>query len=160
MNVYQLLDVLDQANREDGVSSHATKLYTFLVIRANKRFWKGPMQFTWKQLQEELRMPEYILSNAIAELVARNLITYVPSKDGDLFWFPEPSEQSDRFASISQNSTSRDPGREQYVSECDTYARYRRQQEINARLQEMLPKKYWEYTLDNYRNPPTKAHAF
>lgn len=36
------------------------------------------------------------------------------------------------------------------VVPCDIYARYRQQREIDARLQEMLPKKYWECTLDNY----------
>lgn len=41
---------------------------------------------------------------------------------------------------------------------CDIYARFRKQQEINARLQEMLPRRYWECTLDNY-DPTTEEQA-
>ena len=99
MDIYKLQDAFWVEHLERPFNRAAISLFFYLIYRANKQFWKGPLRLSWRHLEDVLGMSSETLSNSISDLKSRRTITYERKGKYCVFWFPE----YDCFAGRSDN---------------------------------------------------------
>ncbi|HOP25456.1 MAG TPA: hypothetical protein PLO45_09120 [Defluviitoga sp.] len=108
MNIYMLINRFYEENEKRNISNSAAKLYFFLIYRANKIYWEGPLIFSIRSLSGQLSMNKNTVMRSTRELKERKLILYYPGEKNKqvvttTFWFPKiEKENSEKIISVAE----------------------------------------------------------
>ncbi|HPZ74707.1 MAG TPA: hypothetical protein PK723_02685 [Candidatus Pacearchaeota archaeon] len=103
-----LINRFYEENEKRNISNSAAKLYFFLIYRANKIYWEGPLIFSIRSLSGQLSMNKNTVMRSTRELKERKLILYYPGEKNKqvvttTFWFPKiEKENSEKIISVAE----------------------------------------------------------